>query len=94
MALARRAYVLGGFTTPFIGKNNPDFIWKGHADFGKRENPALEDYVIGSVRGALEVAGIQAADVEKSWIGNFVGELFSSQGHLGAAVRCAPGSPV
>ena len=27
MGLNRRAFVLGGHITPFIGKHNPDFIW-------------------------------------------------------------------
>jgi len=82
----RRAFVLGGHITPFIGKRHPDFIWKGHPDFGTRENPTLEDYVRQAVQGALEATGTPAELVEKAWIGNFVGELFSKQGHLGAAV--------
>lgn len=86
MSLKRRAFVLGGHITPFIGKNHPDFIWKKHPDFGKRENPTLEEYVVAAVNGALEATGVPAAMVEKAWIGNFVGELFSNQGHLGAAV--------
>jgi acetyl-CoA acyltransferase len=86
MALARRAYVVGGHTTPFIGKHNPDFIWKGHPDFGKRENPTIEELIGTSVRAALDATGTAARDVQKAWIGNFVGELFSNQGHLGAAL--------
>ncbi len=86
MTLARRAFVIGGFNTPFIGKNHPDFIWKGHADFGKRENPTLEELITTAVRGALAATGTSASAVEKAWIGNFVGELFVNQGHLGAAV--------
>ncbi len=86
MSLRRPAYVLGGHITPFIGKKHPDFIWKRHPDFGTRENPTLEDYIRLSVQGALEATGTPAAKVQKAWIGNFVGELFSSQGHLGAAV--------
>jgi acetyl-CoA acyltransferase len=86
MAFARRAFVLGGHTTPFIGKHHPDFVWPKHPDFGKRENPTLEQYITTSVRGALESTGVAAADVDKAWIGNFVGELFSNQGHLGAAL--------
>ncbi len=82
----RRAYVLGGHITPFIGKNHPDFIWKGHADFGSRTNPTLEDTITAAVRGALQATGVQAADIDRAWIGNFVGELFNNQGHLGAAV--------
>jgi acetyl-CoA acyltransferase len=82
----RRTFVLGGHTTPFIGKKHPDFIWKGHPDFGKRENPTLDDYVKLAVNGALQSTGTDAALVQKGWIGNFVGELFSKQGHLGAAM--------
>jgi len=84
--MARRIFVLGGHTTPFIGKKHPDFIWKRHPDFGKRENPSLEDYIRTAVNGALDATGTPAAMVDKAWIGNFVGELFSNQGHLGAAV--------
>lgn len=84
--MQRRAFVLGGYTTPFIGKKHPDFVWKKHPDFGQRENPTLEDYIRASVLGALEATGTPAAEVQKAWIGNFVGELFSSQGHLGAAL--------
>jgi hypothetical protein len=29
---------------------------------------------------------VSASMIEKAWIGNFAGELFSKQGHLGAAV--------
>lgn len=84
--MQRRVYVIGGHTTPFIGKKHPDFVWKGHPDFGTRENPSLEDYIRISVNGALEATDTPAALVQKAWIGNFVGELFSNQGHLGAAV--------
>ena len=83
---SRRVFVIGGAITPFIGKKHPDFIWKKHPDFGKRDNPTLEDYIRMSVLAALESTGVPAAAIEKAWIGNFVGELFSSQGHLGAAV--------
>jgi acetyl-CoA acyltransferase len=86
MTTPRRAYVLGGHITSFIGKNHPDFIWKGHPDVGSRENPTLEATITAAVRGALAATGVSAADVDRAWIGNFVGELFSSQGHLGAAV--------
>lgn len=86
MSHPRRAFVLGGHITPFIGKKHPDFVWEKHPDFGKRSNPSLEDYVVTAVRGALEATGTPASLVDKAWIGNFVGELFSSQGHLGAAV--------
>lgn len=86
MAMNRRIFVLGGHITPFIGKKHPDFIWKRHPDFGTRENPTLEQTISAAVNGALEATGTPAAAIEKAWIGNFVGELFSNQGHLGAAV--------
>lgn len=86
MTLRRRTFVIGGYTTPFIGKRHPDFIWKRHPDFGKKENPGLEEYITQSVRGALQSTGVNAAQIDKAWIGNFVGELFSNQGHLGAAL--------
>ncbi len=86
MALRRRTFVLGGFLTPFIGKKHPDFVWKGHPDFGTRENPTLEETLTAAVRGALEAAGIDAADVDRAWVGNFASELFVNQGHLGAAL--------
>ena len=86
MSLQRRAFVIGGHITPFIGKGHPDFVWKRHPDFGTRENPSLEDYITRSVKGALESTGTPASAIEKAWIGNFVGELFCNQGHLGAAV--------
>lgn len=86
MANTRRAFVIGGHTTPFLGKKHPDFIWKGHPDFGKRDNPTLEDTISAAVNGALAATGTPVEAVEKAWIGNFVGELFSNQGHLGAAV--------
>lgn len=86
MSLRRRTFVLGGAVTPFIGKRHPDFIWKRHPDFGKRENPTLEETITAAVTGAFESTGTPAQAIDKAWIGNFVGELFSSQGHLGAAV--------
>jgi acetyl-CoA acetyltransferase len=86
MALSRRTFVLGGHVSKFIGSRHPDFIWKKHPDFGEKENPILEDYIDEAVNGALEATGTPADAVDKAWIGNFCGELFSNQGHLGAAV--------
>jgi len=86
MTPQRKAYILGGHTTPFIGKRHPDFIWKGHREFGTRQNPTLEEFITTAVIGALNNTDTPAALVERAWIGNFVGELFSNQGHLGAAV--------
>jgi acetyl-CoA acyltransferase len=89
MKLRRPVHVLGGAHTPFIGKFHPDFIWKGHPDFGKRENPTIEEHLHRAVAGALENAGVPAGAVQKGYVGNFTGEIFASQGHLGASLAAA-----
>lgn len=88
MKLRRKVYVVGGDLTTFIGKSHPDFVWKKHPDFGKRENPTLEQFLSEAINGALEKTGVDAAAIDRGYVGNFAGELFSNQGHLGAmAVR-------
>lgn len=88
MKLHRKVYVVGGHLTPFVGKGHPDFIWKKHPDFGTKENPTLESLLSESILAALESTNVKAADVERGYIGNFAGELFSNQGHMGSlAVR-------
>ncbi len=82
----RRVFLVGGKTTTFIGKKHPDFVWKRHPDFGKRENPTLEEYLGQAIRGAMEATGVTADQLEKGYVGNFAGELFANQGHLGAIV--------
>ena len=86
MALARRTFIVGGAHTPFTGKGHPDYIWKGHPDFGKRDNPGLEELLAAVVRDALSDTAADPQTVDRLYVGNFVGELFSSQGHLGAAL--------
>lgn len=84
MKLPRSTYVVGGAISSFIGKFHPDFIWKGHPDFGTRDNPTLEAYLHGIARETLEITGVSPSQVDRGVVGNFVGELFSQQGHLGA----------
>lgn len=84
----RKVYVVGGDLTTFIGKHHPDFIWKKHPDFGTRENPTLEQLTTTAILSALEKTGVPASAIQRGYIGNFAGELFSNQGHMGAmAVR-------
>jgi acetyl-CoA acyltransferase len=84
----KKVYVVGGDLTTFIGKNHPDFIWKRHPEFGKKENPTLEELTTQAILGALEKTGVEASQIQRGYIGNFAGELFSNQGHMGAlAVR-------
>ncbi|MCK5797653.1 MAG: hypothetical protein KAI47_10745, partial [Deltaproteobacteria bacterium] len=85
----RTVYVASGANTTFIGKFHPDFIWKKHPDFGKRQNPSIEDYIADAAIEALAGVGATAAAVDKAFIGNFVGELFTQQGHLGALLAAA-----
>jgi acetyl-CoA acetyltransferase len=88
----RRVFVVGGAHTNYIGKFHPDFIWKKHPDFGTRKNPTLEQYLHKAIRDAFTATGISGAQIEKGYVGNFVGELFVNQGHLGAmAVAADPG---
>eukprot|EP01099_Mayorella_cantabrigiensis_P002680 TRINITY_DN2174_c0_g1_i1.p1 TRINITY_DN2174_c0_g1~~TRINITY_DN2174_c0_g1_i1.p1 ORF type:complete len:435 (-),score=119.26 TRINITY_DN2174_c0_g1_i1:29-1294(-) len=86
LKLNRRVFLLGGHITPFIGKGHPDFIHKKHPEFGKRENPILEDYIKTAVNQALKDLSVPPQAIQKAWIGNFAGELFSNQGHLGSAL--------
>lgn len=89
MKPARRVTVAGGAITPFIGKFHPDFIWKKHPDFGKKENPTLEQYIHEVAVEACKNVGIDPALVDRGYVGNFVGELFSNQGHLGSMAAAA-----
>lgn len=83
---SRRVFLVGGHITPFIGKGSKNFIWKKHPDFAKKTNPTLKDYIADSIKGCLSSTGVAGAQVDKVYVGNFAGELFSKQGHLGAAV--------
>ncbi|MCA9669243.1 MAG: hypothetical protein KC503_26790 [Myxococcales bacterium] len=85
----RKVYVAGGACTKYIGKFHPDFVWKRHPDFGKRENPDLQDYVRDAAIEALVDTHTTAAQVDKAFVGNFAGELFDNQGHLGASLAAA-----
>ena len=86
MSNGRRVFIAGGALTPFIGKGHPDFIWKRHPDFGVKENPTLEMLLQTAVDGAIEDTGVDPEQVDRLYVGNFVGELFCNQGHLGAAL--------
>ena len=86
MAHARRTFIAGGAHTPFTGKGHPDFIWKRHPDFGVKTNPGIRELLEQVVGDALGDAGADADQIDRLFIGNFVGELFCNQGHLGAAL--------
>ncbi|MEE8142880.1 MAG: hypothetical protein V3T77_07255 [Planctomycetota bacterium] len=77
-------YIAGGAHTPFLGKGHPDFIWKQHPDYGHRDNPTLEELIHRVTREAFSAVGIRPSHVDCGFVGNFAGELFARQGHLGA----------
>ena len=64
-------YVLGGFQTDFARNFT-------------REGKNLADLLRETVCGALADAALDARDIEVAHVGNFIGELLSGQGHLGA----------
>ncbi len=84
MKPSRNVHLIGGAHSGFIGKFHPDFIWKGHPDYGRRTNPSLEEHLKRAVVGALEDTGVSDDQVQRGYVGNFTGELFSKQGHLGS----------
>jgi len=84
MRPGQRIFVVGGAHTPFLGKGHPDFVWKRHPDFGIRNNPSLQQMMGSAARGALETTRIDASQVDKAWVSNFLGECFARQGHLGS----------
>jgi acetyl-CoA acyltransferase len=85
----RRSFIVGGSHTPFLGKGHPDFIWKRHPDFGTRSNPTLEETISATVAATFDATGVDPHQIERGYIGNFTGELFNNQGHLGAALAGA-----
>jgi len=89
MKPARAALLVGGEHTTFIGKHHPDFIWKGHPDFGSRRNPTIDEHLHRAALGALKRVGIEPGAVQKGFVGNFTGEIFAQQGHLGAVLAAA-----
>ena len=86
MALPKRAFIAGGSITSFIGKGHPDFIWKKHPDFGTKENPTWEEFLQQAVDELIAQTGLNPASVDRLYLGNFTGELFVNQGHMGAGL--------
>ena len=79
MIQSRRVFILGGHVTKFIGARHPEYIHKRHPEFGRKTNRDLESYISEAVNKTLEVTNVAAEQIDKAWIGNFAGELFSKQ---------------
>lgn len=89
MRPVRPVYIAAQAITPFIGRGSPHFIGSGHEDFGIRENPTLEGHIAAVIQKMIADNNIDPALIERGYIGNFAGGLFSSQAHLGAMVARA-----
>jgi acetyl-CoA C-acetyltransferase len=74
--MAGNVYILGGWQTDFAAN------WA-------REGLELADGVRAVIEGGLAATGLEARDIETAHVGNFAGELFCGQGHLGGLVAAA-----
>ncbi|KAJ9452591.1 thiolase domain-containing protein [Diplonema papillatum] len=79
-ALSRRVFIAGGDMTKFTGKGDSTYE-KGKID--------IIEYTTQVARGALKSTGVAGCDVDRVCVGNGFGQLFSKQGHLGAAACAA-----
>lgn len=86
MKLRRAVYIVGGTHTVYLGKGHPDFVREPTAD---RRNPTLEEHLHQAIRALFATTGADPAAIDKGYVGNFCGELFASQGHLGAMAAAA-----
>jgi acetyl-CoA acetyltransferase len=84
--LNRRVFIVGGSITQFTGKGSPHFVDKKHPEFGKKQNPTIEEYITKATNDAFESTKVDPELVDRIAIGNFAGELFTNQGHMGACV--------
>lgn len=69
--MANSVFILGGYQTDFARN------WK-------RENKDFTDAIVEVANGTLEATGVPAEDVQVGHVGNFAGELYTMQGHLGS----------
>lgn len=94
----RRVFVVGGAQTPFLGRARPEFVSFRDVQAGEGRNPTAEEHLRDAVAGAFDATGVDPAAIDRAWVGNFLGECFVRQGHMGALLaRVAPelgGKPV
>ncbi|MCP4871246.1 MAG: hypothetical protein GY898_21260 [Proteobacteria bacterium] len=80
----RRVFILGGAHTTYMGRGRPEFVHRRHPDYGTRTNPGLEDHLGEAVHGALTATGVDAGEIDRGVVSNFLAECFCRQGHLGS----------
>lgn len=71
MAKQKRIYILGGYQTDFARN------WS-------KEGKNIQALMSEAMDGSFNAAQIDPKDVESIHVGNFAGELYAMQGHLGA----------
>ncbi|CAE7209411.1 unnamed protein product [Symbiodinium sp. CCMP2592] len=82
-ALSQMAQMAGELQEPPITKRTtPEAATAAFGLFGQR-------YFAESIQGAFRETGAKPEAIDRIYVGNFAGELFNSQGHLGAAVAAA-----
>ena len=75
-------YLVGGHITDFIGKGRPDWDEDG-------DNPTLEEHLSEAINTAFDDTGVDPDAIDRGYIGNFAGECFVNQGHMGALAQRA-----
>ena len=66
-----KVYILGGYQTDFARN------WS-------RENKHIAAMMRESYEGSVDATDINPGDIKAAFVGNFAGELYCTQGHLGA----------
>lgn len=66
-----RVYILGGYQTDFARN------WS-------KENKHIVAIMREAYEGSIESTSVKPADIKAAFVGNFAGELYCMQGHLGA----------
>ena len=74
--MRRPVYVVGGASTPFLGKGRRDFV--------RGEQPSLEEQLRRGLLACFESTGVDPSEIDRAWLSNFLGELFAKQGHASA----------
>jgi acetyl-CoA C-acetyltransferase len=69
---------------------NPSIVGWAHTPFGRLEG-TLEDLIVSVTRGAIEDAGITAADVDGVWLGHFNSGLVSDGFPAALAIQADQG---
>ena len=85
----RRVFVVGGAQTTFLGHARPEYVPLRDVRRGRGANPTAQAHLTQAVQGALDATGVDPTAIERAWVGNFLGECFVRQGHMGALLAAA-----